>query len=273
VVVPPNRSPPTPAADPSLSHALAGALREAQERAVLERIRSAPVPRHLAIIMDGNRRFAAGHGMLVSEGHVSGRDKLEQLLDWCLEARVRILTVYALSTENLDRPPEELQALMDLFANGFRDIVTDPRVHRHHIRVRAIGNVRLLRADVQQAIADAEAATKDYTDYQYNVAIAYGGREEIVLAIRSIAEEVAAGRVRPGEIDATMVSKRLYTADLPDPDLVFRTSGEERISNFLLWQTAYAELYFADVLWPGLTKLDFLKAIQAFQNRMRRFGR
>jgi tritrans,polycis-undecaprenyl-diphosphate synthase [geranylgeranyl-diphosphate specific] len=248
VAVPPNRSPPTPAADPSLSHALAGALREAQERAVLERIRSAPVPRHLAIIMDGNRRFAAGHGMLVSEGHVSGRD-------------------------NLDRPPEELQALMDLFANGFRDIVTDPRVHRHHIRVRAIGNVRLLRADVQQAIADAEAATKDYTDYQYNVAIAYGGREEIVLAIRSIAEEVAAGRVRPGEIDATMVSKRLYTADLPDPDLVFRTSGEERISNFLLWQTAYAELYFADVLWPGLTKLDFLKAIQAFQNRMRRFGR
>jgi tritrans,polycis-undecaprenyl-diphosphate synthase [geranylgeranyl-diphosphate specific] len=264
-------SPPT-ARDPSLSGALAGALRDAQERALLERVRASPVPKHLAIIMDGNRRFAAGHGMLVSEGHVSGRDKLEQLLDWCLESGVRILTVYALSTENLDRPKDELEGLMDIFAKGFQDIVTDPRVHRHHIRVRAIGNVRLLRPDVQQAIRDAEAATKDYTDYQYNVAIAYGGREEILLAIRSIAEEVAAGRLRPGEIDATLVSKRLYTADLPDPDLVFRTSGEERISNFLLWQTAYAELYFANVMWPGLTKLDYLKAIQAFQNRGRRFG-
>ena len=161
---------------------------------------------------------------------------------------------------------------MDLFAGAFTDVITDPRVHRHHIRVRAIGNLTLLRPDVQEAIRKAEAATKDYVDYQYNVAIAYGGREEILLAIRAIAEEAVKGTIRPEEIDAAMVSGRLYTADLPDPDLVFRTSGEERISNFLLWQTAYAELYFADVLWPGLTKVDFLKAIQAFQNRQRRYG-
>ena len=256
----------------SLSTAVAGALRDAQERALLERVRAAPVPRHLAIIMDGNRRFAAGHGMLISEGHVKGRDKLEQLLDWCLEAGVRILTVYALSTENLDRPKDELDALMDLFAHSFLDVVTDERVHKHHIRVRAIGNVALLRPDVQDAIRQAESATQHYTEYQYNVAIAYGGREEILLAIRAIANEVVKGTVKPEEIDAAMVSRRLYTADLPDPDLVFRTSGEERISNFLLWQTAYAELYFADVLWPGLTKVDFLKAIQAFQNRQRRYG-
>jgi tritrans,polycis-undecaprenyl-diphosphate synthase [geranylgeranyl-diphosphate specific] len=256
----------------SISSVVAGALRDAQERRLLERVRASPVPRHLAIIMDGNRRFAAGHGMMISEGHVRGKDKLEQLLDWCLEVGVRILTVYALSTENLERPKAELDALMDLFAGAFMDVVTDPRVHKHHIRVRAIGNLQLLRSDVQESIRLAEAATKDYTDYQYNVAIAYGGREEILLAIRAIAQEVANGAVRPEEIDARMVSARLYTADLPDPDLVFRTSGEERISNFLLWQTAYAELYFADVLWPGLAKVDFLKAIQAFQNRGRRYG-
>jgi tritrans,polycis-undecaprenyl-diphosphate synthase [geranylgeranyl-diphosphate specific] len=265
---------PTPPETParSFSTVVAGALKEAQERQLLERIRKGPIPRHLAIIMDGNRRFASGHGMLISEGHVRGRDKLEQLLDWCLEAGVRILTVYALSTENLDRPKDELDALMDLFARSFVDVVTDPRVHRNRIRVRAIGNVRLLRPDVQEAIAQAELATKDYTDYQYNVAIAYGGREEILLAIRRIAEDVVRGVVRPDEITADMVSGRLYTAELPDPDLVFRTSGEERISNFLLWQTAYAELYFADVLWPGLEKIDFLRAIQAFQNRGRRYG-
>jgi tritrans,polycis-undecaprenyl-diphosphate synthase [geranylgeranyl-diphosphate specific] len=256
----------------SFSTVVAGALKDAQERQLLQRIREGPVPKHLAIIMDGNRRFASDHGMMISEGHVRGKDKLEQLLDWCLEVGVRILTVYALSTENLERPKEELDALMDLFAGAFHEIVTDPRVHRHHIRVRAIGNVRLLRPDVQEAIANAEAATKDYTDYQYNVAIAYGGREEILLAIRKIAEDVARGTIRPEQIDAGMVSGRLYTAELPDPDLVFRTSGEERISNFLLWQTAYAELYFADVLWPGLEKIDFLRAIQAFQNRGRRYG-
>jgi len=269
-VTDPPTSPEPPAR--SFSTVVAGALKDAQERQLLERVRMAPVPRHLAIIMDGNRRFAMGHGMMISEGHVSGRDKLEQLLDWCLEAGVRILTVYALSTENLARPKEEIAALMDLFANGFRDVVTDPRVHQHHIRVRAIGNIPLLRSDVQEAIRAAEEATKNYSEYQYNIAIAYGGREEILLAIRRIAEDVAKGSVLPDQIDAEMVSRRLYTADLPDPDLVFRTSGEERISNFLLWQTAYAELYFADVLWPGLAKIDFLKAIQAFQNRQRRYG-
>ncbi|MCI4370960.1 MAG: polyprenyl diphosphate synthase, partial [Thermoplasmata archaeon] len=174
---------PTPPNPPgrSFSTVVAGALKDARERQLLERVRKGPVPRHLAIIMDGNRRFASGHGMLISEGHVRGRDKLEQLLDWCLEAGVRILTVYALSTENLDRPKDELDALMDLFARSFTDVVTDPRVHRNRIRVRAIGNLRLLRPDVQEAIARAEQATKDYTEYQYNVAIAYGGREEILL--------------------------------------------------------------------------------------------
>jgi tritrans,polycis-undecaprenyl-diphosphate synthase [geranylgeranyl-diphosphate specific] len=264
------RSP--PASSPYLSHAVADAFRGATERALLDAIRSGPVPRHLAIIMDGNRRFASDHGLLIQAGHERGKDKLEELLNWCLEVQVKILTVYALSTENFRRPEAELRDLMALFARSFREIATDERVHRHHIRVRAIGNREVLPQEVRDAIDLAESATREYTAYHYNVAIAYGGREEIVEAIRKIAREVEAGRLRPDEIDSAAVSDRLYTASLPDPDLVFRTSGEERISNFLLWQSAYAELYFADVMWPGLSKVDFLKAIRSFQLRQRRYG-
>ena len=257
---------------PYLSQAIADAIREASEARLLAQVRADPVPKHLAIIMDGNRRFALAQGMGVAQGHEAGKDKLEQLLDWCLEVGIRILTVYGLSTENFQRSSDEVSALMDLFARAFRDVTTDPRVHRHHIRVRAIGNRSVLRPDVQEAIAAAEDATKDYRDYFYNVAIAYGGREEIVRAIRTLAQKVAEGSLRPDQIDAELVASELYTADLPDPDLVFRTSGEERISNFLLWQTAYAELYFSDVYWPSLTRLEFLRAIRTFQLRSRRFG-
>ncbi len=257
---------------PYLSSILASALRSSTERKLLSLVRSAPVPTHLALIMDGNRRFAAAYGLLVEEGHLRGKEKLEELLNWCLEVGIRILTVYALSTENLQRTPEELSRLMDLFADSFHEIARDERVHKHHIRVQAIGDRSVLRRDVIEAIEEAEAATAGYSDYLYNVAIAYGGREEIVQAIRRLASQVAAGTLRPEDIDDRSVSANLYTADLPDPDLVLRTSGEERISNFLLWQVAYAELYFADVLWPGLTKTDFLRAIRAFQTRRRRFG-
>ncbi|MDE1822311.1 MAG: di-trans,poly-cis-decaprenylcistransferase [Euryarchaeota archaeon] len=256
-----------------LGETLADAAREALEARLLQEIRAAgPVPQHLAIIMDGNRRFAREQGLLVSLGHASGKNKLEELLDWCLEVGLRILTVYALSTENLSRDPAEVRDLMDLFEENFRKVGDDPRVHRHRIRVHAIGNRELLRPDVIRAIEYAEQRTKDYTDYTFNVALAYGGREEILRAIRALAQEVAEGKLTPQQIDEAAVSQRLYTADLPDPDLVLRTSGEERISNFLLWQVAYAELYFADVYWPGLRKIDFLRAIRDFQRRRRRFG-
>ena len=255
-----------------LSQLLAGAFRDATERQLLAKVASAPVPKHLAIIMDGNRRFAAGHALMIEEGHERGKDKLEEILNWCLEVGLRVLTVYALSTENLNRPPEELEPLMDLFTRSFNEVAVDERVHRHKIRVRAFGNRAALPARVVEAIERAEAATRDYNEYRYNVAIAYGGREEIVLAIRKLAQEVRDGKLEPEAIDSALVASQLYTADLPDPDLVFRTSGEERISNFLLWQSAYSELYFSDVLWPGLTKVEFLRAIRAFQNRQRRFG-
>lgn len=263
---------PDPPSPKSLSGLLGEALRDATERRLLERVRQDPVPRHLAIIMDGNRRFASAHGMLTAEGHVKGKDKIEELLDWCLEVGIRVLTVFALSTENLSRPPEEIDDLMDLFEKSFRDIAVDERVHRYGIRVRSIGDREILPPRVQEAIGVAERATQSYDNYRYNVAIAYGGRDEIVEAIRVLAREVRAGRLDPEAIDAKMVSDHLYTSDLPDPDLILRTSGEERISNFLLWQSAYSELYFSDVMWPGLTRLDFLRAIRTFQTRQRRYG-
>jgi tritrans,polycis-undecaprenyl-diphosphate synthase [geranylgeranyl-diphosphate specific] len=257
---------------PYLSHIVGDTLRDLTEKRLAELVREEPVPAHLAIIMDGNRRFAGEHGMGVQDGHQAGRDTLEELLNWCLELQIRILTVYALSTENFSRSPEELEGLMDLFDRALRDIATDERVHRHQIRVRVIGNRKALPGRVQEAIDIAEAATRNYSAYQYNVALAYGGRDEIVQAIRALAREVREGRLDPDAIDSDAVSRHLYTRDLPDPDLIFRTSGEERISNFLLWQSAYAELYFSDVMWPGLTRLDFLRAIRAYQLRRRRYG-
>jgi tritrans,polycis-undecaprenyl-diphosphate synthase [geranylgeranyl-diphosphate specific] len=257
---------------PYLSHIVGDTLRDLTEKRLFELIRGEPVPTHLAIIMDGNRRFAGEKGMGVKDGHAAGRDTLEELLNWCLELEIRILTVYALSTENFSRSSEEIEGLMDLFDQALRDIATDERVHRHQIRVRVIGNRRALPARVQEAIAIAEEATKSYSAYRYNVALAYGGRDEIVHAIRALAVEVRDGRLDPEAIDSDAVARHLYTKDLPDPDLIFRTSGEERISNFLLWQSAYAELYFSDVMWPGLTRLEFLRAIRTFQLRRRRFG-
>jgi len=255
-----------------LSHAVGDAIRDLTEKRLLELVRSEPVPNHLAIIMDGNRRFAAAEGLDIAKGHAKGRDTAELLLDWCLEVGINILTVYALSTENFSRSSEELNDLMDLYEHALRDIAVDERVHRHQIRVRVIGNRALLPARVQDAIEVAEKATEQYDRYRFNVALAYGGRDEIVEAIRTLAREVRDGKLNPEEIDSAAVSRHLYTADLPDPDLIFRTSGEERISNFLLWQAAYSELYFSDVLWPGLTRTEFLRAIRSYQLRRRRYG-
>ena len=257
---------------PYLSHIVGDTLRDLTEKRLSELVRAEPVPKHLAIIMDGNRRFAGERGIGVQDGHQAGRDTLEELLNWCLDFKIRILTVYALSTENFSRPTEEIEGLMDLFDRALRDIATDERVHRHQIRVRVIGNRTALPPRVQEAIDIAEKATQSYNAYQYNVALAYGGRDEIVHAIRALAREVRDEGLDPDAIDSDAVARHLYTKDLPDPDLIFRTSGEERISNFLLWQSAYSELYFSDVMWPGLTRLDFLRAIRAFQLRRRRYG-
>jgi len=255
-----------------ISKIISDAAYQAYEKRLLRQVKTAPPPNHLAVIMDGNRRFAEELGLHPVRGHERGREKLEEVLEWCLDVGVRILTVYAFSTENFSRPREEVEHLMRLFAENFRRVADDERVHKHHIRVRAFGKRELLPDYVVEAIEYAEGRTKAYGDYAFNLAVAYGGREEIVEAMRGLARDAVAGKIDPEAIDAKALTQKLYTADLPDPDLVLRTSGEERISNFLLWQLAYSELYFVDVYWPGFRKVDFLRAIRSYQQRKRRFG-
>lgn len=237
------------------------------------RVQQGPVPHHVGIIMDGNRRFAAELGLDdIRMGHVAGQERLENILDWCLELNIRVLTVYAFSTENFARADAERELLMELFEHNFRKMADDARVHKNKIRVRCIGDLSLLPASVQAAARHVMAVTDRYDGYTFNVAIAYGGRQEIVDAVREIAREAKAGKLSPEDVSVAAISARLYTRDLPDPDFIIRTSGEERISNFLLWQMAYSELYFADVYWPQMSKLEFLRAIDEYQARKRRFG-
>ncbi|MEK6985666.1 MAG: polyprenyl diphosphate synthase [Candidatus Thermoplasmatota archaeon] len=232
-----------------------------------------PVPAHIGIIMDGNRRFAKELGLVdVGFGHVAGQERLENVLDWCLELDVRVLTVYAFSTENFARADAERELLMELFEHNFRKMAVDPRVHTNKIRVTCIGELDLLPAPVRAAAEAVMEATKGYDGYRFNVAIAYGGRQEIVEAVKAIARDAKAGHLDPESVDAAAISGRLATAGMPDPDFIIRTSGEERISNFLLWQMAYAELYFSDVYWPELSRLEFLRAIEEYQHRKRRYG-
>ena len=243
------------------------------EKRLERQIKKGQVPKHLAVIMDGNRRYAENLGILPHEGHIKRKSTLENLSDWCRHLGIRHLTVYAFSLENFDRDEKELSPLMDLFEESFRSAGDDPRVHQNKVRVRAIGHREMLPDKVVKAIEYAESKTKDYNDFNYNLAVAYGGRQELVRSMEKIAEKVKEGKIIPSEIDAELISSNLYTSGLPDPDLILRTSGEERISNFLLWQIAYSELYFADVYWPDMRKIDFLRAIRSFQKRKRRLGR
>ena len=239
------------------------------QRAVMEH----PVKvNHLAIIMDGNRRFAWSKALETKVGHRLGKKKLEQVLDWVLDLNIQFLTVYALSTDNLNRDSTELDGLFKLYEEGLKDIADDPRIHENKVNVQIIGRRELLPQNVNDAIDYAESKTADYKNFTFTVCLAYGSREEMIGAIKSIAEDHKAGGLAIEDIDEISVSSRLYTSQMPDPDLVIRTSGEERISNFLLWQMAYSELYFTDVFWPSFSKKELLKAIQTYQARKRRFG-
>jgi tritrans,polycis-undecaprenyl-diphosphate synthase [geranylgeranyl-diphosphate specific] len=255
-----------------LSRAISSTAYQTYEKRLLREVQANPVPHHVAIIMDGNRRYAKEFGMLVHEGHDKGRQKLEDVLEWCLEIGVKMLTVYAFSTENVGRSKDEVDTLMRMFIENFRRLGDDERVLKHKIRVRVLGQRELLPKDLQEAISYAENKTKDHDRYFFNLAVGYGGREEIVHGIRKIAEAVKVGKLKVDDIDEKTFAEFLYTKDMPDPDLILRTSGEERISNFLLWQLAYSELYFSDIYWPGFRKIDFLRAVRSFQQRRRRFG-
>ncbi|NLK25917.1 MAG: di-trans,poly-cis-decaprenylcistransferase [Euryarchaeota archaeon] len=256
-----------------ISRVIANTAYQTYEKRLLKEVEEGEVPQHVAVIMDGNRRFAKEFGLTTAEGHIKGKDKLEEVLDWCMDLGIKILTVYAFSTENIHRDVEEVESLMDLFEENFYRLGDDERVHRHGIKVSAIGQRDLLPERVIRAIEYAEERTAGYSNYYYNIATAYGSRQEIIHAIKQIAQRVKEGDLEVDDIDEDVVSTYLYTADFPDPDLILRTSGEERISNFLLWQLAYSELYFTDVYWPGFRKIDFLRAIRSYQFRRRRFGK
>jgi tritrans,polycis-undecaprenyl-diphosphate synthase [geranylgeranyl-diphosphate specific] len=242
---------------------------------LMEEIKRYPLPQHIAIIMDGNRRYAREQGMPPYKGHEMGKDKLQDVIKWCHEVGVKILTVFAFSTDNFKRPKEEVEHLMSLFEQDLRRMAEDERINEKEVKVKVIGQIDLLPEGVRRAARDVMEKTKNYDKYYFNIAIGYGGREEIVTAIRKIGEDIKKGKLSPEEINKDVVASYLYTSHLPlpDPDLVLRTSGEERVSNFLLWQLAYSELYFADVYWPSFKKTDFLRAIQSYQRRQRRYGK
>jgi tritrans,polycis-undecaprenyl-diphosphate synthase [geranylgeranyl-diphosphate specific] len=249
-------------------------IAQAYERQLLSEIRLGQrVPHHVGIILDGNRRFARSQGLEGIQGHLLGAGKLEQVLDWCRELGIKHVTIYAFSTENFRRSPKEVKELMNLFVEKFRQVTRDERVHKYKIRVRAIGDMSRLPKSLRKAIEKAQSATKDYDGYTLNIAVGYGGRAELAQAVRKICKRVEKGELNPREVDERMIGAHLYTKGLPDPDLIIRTSGEERLSGFLLWQSAYSELYFCEADWPAFSKLDFLHAIRTYQSRERRYGK
>ncbi len=237
-------------------------------------IKNGEKPEHIAIILDGNRRWANEQEINPWLGHQQGAETVEKLLDWCQMIGVKFITLYTFSTENFRRPSGEVEEIMRIAEVKFRKLLTDERIHRNRVHVKVIGRVNLLPENLQTLIAEVEKATADYDNQFLNFAFAYGGRAEIVDAAKAIAEKVKAGELDVGDVNEDTFEKYLYTSHMPkqDPDMIIRTSGEERLSGFLLWQAAYSELLFLDVYWPDFRLIDMLRAIRTFQRRKRRFG-
>jgi len=229
---------------------------------------------HIAIILDGNRRWASEKELNPWLGHKKGAETVEQLLDWCEKLGVKFVTLYTFSTENFRRSPEEVEEIMRIAEVEFRKLLTDERIHQNKVHVKVIGRVNLLPESLQQLIADVEKATAHYDNQFLNFAFAYGGRAEIVDAAKTIMQKVQDGELRLEDVNERTFEKYLYTSHMPkqEPDLIIRTSGEERLSGFLLWQSAYSELCFLDVYWPDFRLIDLLRAIRTFQKRKRRYG-
>jgi len=237
-------------------------------------IKSKPLPSHIAIILDGNRRWAKRRGLPSWAGHEKAVKRVEEVLKWCLEAEVKTITLYALSIENLRRPPRERRALFRIIREALERALKSDQIHKNKVRIRALGRLALLPEDLKEIINKLEEVTKDYKEHYLNVAIAYGGRAEIVDAVRRISEKVRKGMLNPSSINEGMIEDHLYTSYLPNPhpDVIIRTSGEERLSGLLLWQAAYSEFVFLDVYFPEIRKIDFWRAIRTYQKRQRRYG-
>lgn len=252
---------------------ITGPMYRLYEYVLYRQLNKERAPRHVGIILDGNRRYAREHGLDVPwYGHRLGAQKVMEVLRILWEAGVKVCTLYAFSMENFQRSRDEVSEIMAIAKDKFADVIENPDVHKHRVKVQAIGRVDLLPAEVRDAIRLAEEATAHYNDHILNVAIGYSGRTELVDAVRAIAEKARTGEVNPSDINETLIEKHLYTHGLPDPDLIIRTSGEERLSGFLLWQSAYSELYFAQIYWPAVRRIDIWRALRSYERRSRRFG-
>ncbi len=236
------------------------------ELRLLRQVRRGTIPDHIAIIMDGNRRYAKKRGMPVQMGHFFGSRKAEKVLEWCREIGVRVVTLYAFSTENFRRNEEERRHIFELFKREVKRLLRDPRTHRDRMRVRVIGRKDMLPDDVLEAVEEVERETAGYDRYFLNIAFAYGGRQEIVDAVRAILKDVSAGKLSPDDIDESLFSRYLYSdCGYEKVDILIRTGGEQRLSNFLPWQSAESLTYFVDVYWPSFRKIDLLRAIRTWQ--------
>lgn len=229
------------------------------------------LPKHVAVIMDGNGRWAKRQGMPRIMGHKRGVDALKDLLRCCKDWGVKALTAYAFSTENWNRPLEEVDFLMTLFQRVLRQELRE--MMEENVQIHFVGKLDVLPRSLQAEIERSMAETQHNQDIQFTVATNYGGRQEILEATRAIAHLVQQGKIQPEDIDAALFESHLYTKDICDPDLIIRTSGEMRISNFLLWQMAYAEIYVTDTLWPDFNRSEFHRALSSYQQRDRRFGK
>lgn len=248
------------------------------ERRLEAQMKDWVLPEHIGIIMDGNRRYARALGSAqVSLGHRAGADKLRQVLSWCYDAGIPVVTVWSFSLDNFSRDTDEVAALLELFEDRTRELAEHSEVHTNEVRVRYIGKTELLPDGLRQAIRTVEEATAGYGRFHLNIAMAYGGREEITDAFRRyLADQVERGRSLAevlDEFDDRAIEPHLYTSGLPEPDLILRTSGEVRLSGFLLWQSAYSEFYFCDTYWPAFRRIDLLRALRSHHQRQRRFGR
>lgn len=244
------------------------------EKNLWNQIKDETIPEHIGVVLDGNRRWALEHYLSAWDGHKRGADKVDDLLNWCLDLNVKTITLYIFSTENFNRPEREVQGLMQLFNERLKAIFSEERIHKNEVHIRAIGRLNQLPENTQKLISAVEESTKTYERHYLNLAIAYGGRAEIVDATKKIAEEAKTGKINIDNIDEELIGEHLYTAHLPkpEPDLIIRTSGEERLSGFLLWQGAYSELCFVDVFWPDFRRIDLWRAIRTYQHRERRYG-
>lgn len=228
-------------------------------------------PRHVGIVLDGNRRFAKKLMLEPWKGHEYGVKKVKSLLQWCRKLDIHEITLYAFSMQNFSRPKQEFDFIMENFVDAFNDVAENPDVHKDKVRVKAIGRIHLLPKEVQDAIHNAEKATEKYSDYRINIAIAYGGREEIVDAVKKVGRAIEAGKLKPEQITEEMFQKNLYISD--EPDLIIRTGGDHRTSNFLVWQSNYSEWIFLEKTWPEFEEEDFARCVDEFERRERRFGK